>query len=131
MIEINEIYPLFVTANLTELKEFYGKHFGFTAVFFEADFYLHLLHPGSGHQIGFMVPDHPSQPAFLHSATSNIGAIISFDVPDAKAALQTAVDAGLNIVLEYTEEPWGQNHFIIRDPQGLLIDIVEHVQAAN
>lgn len=128
MIEINEIYPLFITNNLTELKEFYSVHFGFTAVFFDAEFYLHLLHPSSGNQLAFMLPNHPSQPAFLHSATSNIGAIVTFDVSDAKIAWQTALDSGLDIVLEYIEEPWGQSHFIIRDPQGLLVDIVEHAQ---
>ena len=128
MIEINEAYPLYVTTNLSELKDFYTTHFGFTAVFFEPDFYLHLTHTQSGNQLGFLVPDHPSQPAFLHSATSNVGAIMTFDVSDAKKAYQTAQDSGLTVVLEYIEEEWGQNHFIIRDPQGLLIDIVEHVQ---
>lgn len=127
MIEINEAYPLYVTENLAELKQFYAAHFGFTDVFFDEEFYLHLLHPGSGQQIGFMAPHHPSQPAFLHSPTSNIGAIITFDVSDAKDAWQTALSTGLEVVLEYVEESWGQNHFIIRDPQGLLIDIVEHV----
>ena len=128
MIEINELFPLYVTSNLSELKEYYATHFGFNAVFFDESFYLHLLHPGTGHQIGFLVPDHPSQPAFLHSATSNIGAIVSFDVSDAKAAWRIAQESGLNIVLDYTEESWGQRHFIVRDPQGLLIDIVEHFQ---
>ena len=128
MIEINELFPLYVTSNLAELKEYYAVHFGFNAVFFDETFYLHLLHPDTGHQIGFLIPDHPSQPAFLHSATSNVGAIISFDVSDAKAAYSTAQESGLNIVLDYTEESWGQRHFIVRDPQGLLIDIVEHFQ---
>jgi len=128
MIKINEIYPLYVTNNLAELKEFYGAHFGFTDVFFDEEFYLHLLNPDSGHQLGFMLPDHPSQPSILHSVSPNIGTVISFDVSDAKEAWKTAQDAGLDIVLEYTEEAWGQHHFIVRDPQGLLIDIVEHVQ---
>ena len=128
MIAINEIYPLYVTTNLAELKAFYEKHFGFTSAFYDPEFYLHLLHPESGQQIGFMLPDHPSQPTFLHSPTSNIGAIISFGVTDAKKAYQVATESGLTVVLEYVKEAWGQAHFIIRDPQGLLIDIVEHVQ---
>ena len=44
---------------------------------------------------------------------------------------QFAQESGLYIVMEYTEEQWGQNHFIVRDPEGLLIDIVEHVQQAS
>ena len=131
MITINESYPLYVTNNLTTLKTFYESHFDFTTVFFEADFYLHLIHQQSGNQLGFMMPNHPSQPNFLHSKTSNVGAIITFDVSDAKTAYQFAQESGLYIVMEYTEEQWGQNHFIVRDPEGLLIDIVEHVQQAS
>jgi len=128
MINIETSYPLFVTNNLSELKAYYSKNFGFEAVFFEEDFYCHLLHASSGQQLGFMVPDHPSQPAFLHSATPNIGSIITFEVPSAKDAWQIAKDTGMNIVLDYTEESWGQNHLIVRDPQGLMIDLVENVQ---
>ena len=40
MIEINEIFPLYVTSNLAELKDYYGVHFGFNAVFFDESFYL-------------------------------------------------------------------------------------------
>ncbi len=128
MIEINEVFPLFVSDSLGDLQAFYSTHFGFTTAFFDETFYLHLVHPGSGHQLGFLLPDHPSQPDFLHAASSNVGAIISFDVSNAKAAWQTAQASSLDIALDYVEEAWGQNHFMIRDPQGLLIDIVEHVQ---
>ena len=128
MINIETAYPLFVTNNLSDLKDYYSENFGFEAVFFEPNFYLHLLHSESGQQLGFLMPDHPSQPAFLHSATSNIGSIITFEVPSAKDAWQIAKDTGLNIVLDYTEESWGQNHLLVRDPQGLMIDLVENVQ---
>ncbi len=128
MIEINESFPLYITENLQALNDFYQSHFGFTAVFFEPDFYLHLLHPGSGTQIGFLAPDHPSQPEFLHATANGVGTIITFDVSDAKAAFESAEADGHEIILTYTEESWGQNHFIIRDPQGFMIDIVEHIE---
>ena len=128
MIEINEIFPLFVVDKLETLKEFYSAHFGFTAVYFEPDFYLHLLHSSSGHQIGFLLPNHPTQPEFLQVATNKGGSVISFDVANAKHAWNIAQDAGLDVVLPYTEEAWGQNHFIIRDPEGNYVDIVEHVE---
>ena len=89
---------------------------------------MHLVNSNTGHQLGFMVPDHPSQPDFLHSETQNEGAIITFEVQCAKTAWRSSQEGKLEIALTYTEEVWGQNHFIVRDPQGLLIDIVEHVQ---
>ena len=33
---------------------------------------------------------------------------------------------GLEIAFEYVEEPWGQRHFMVRDPAGLVVDVVEH-----
>ena len=128
MINIEAAYPLFVTNNLSELKAYYSKNFGFEAVFFEEDFYCHLLHASSGQQLGFMVPDHPSQPTFLHSATPNIGSIITFEVPSAKDARQTANASRLHIVLDYPDDTWGHNHLIVRDPQGLMIVRVVNVQ---
>ncbi|MGI9319055.1 MAG: VOC family protein [bacterium] len=128
MIEINETFPLYVSNDLSVLKNYYSEHFGFTAVFFDSEFYLHLLHPGSGHQIGFLVPGHDSQPVFLHGATNNIGVALSFDVSDAQAAFTQAVAEGLDIIMTYTEESWGQNHFMLRDPGGLIIDVVEHIE---
>ena len=128
MIEISAMFPVFVAQNLRDLQTYYQQYFGFETVFFDAGFYLHLLNPGSGVQLGFLVPDHASQPAFLHAMATHEGIVVSFEVSDARAAFTTAQQESLDIAMDYREEPWGQHHFIVRDPQGLLIDIVQHVQ---
>lgn len=127
MIEITAIFPVLVTENLNLLKDFYISNFGFQAVFYDADFYLHLLHEQSGAQIGFLIPGHPSQPAFLHSIAATEGMVISFEVPNAQSAYETAMNSGLEIAMDLKIEPWGQNHFMVKDPQGYVIDIVQHV----
>jgi len=127
MIEFISLFPVYVTDNLAALKSFYSAIFGFQAVFFDPEFYLHLQHPENGTQIGFLMPDHVTQPAFLHAQSQFEGHVLTFDVSDAKAALAAAEKAGLEILFPYTEEPWGQNHFMIKDPAGLILDIVEHV----
>ena len=126
MIELTTSYPLFVTGNLEAQKSFYESMFGFRAVFFEADFYLHLLHPGGGTQLGFMRPDHPTQPEFLRRQAGREGMVITVEVADVRAALASAEAAGLDLAMGYKEEPWGQTHFMVRDPAGFVIDIVEH-----
>lgn len=126
MIEFNKLFPLYVTDNLETLKAFYTSIFGFEAIFFDPDFYLHLQHSGNGTQIGFLVPAHASQPEFLHAKAPFEGQVISFDVNDAKAALAAAQQFGLEIFFPFTEEPWGQNHFMLRDPSGFILDIVEN-----
>ena len=126
MIETKAVFPIYITKNLDPLKEFYVSIFGFQAVFFEPSFYLHLLHPDNGIQLAFMVPEHPSQPEFLHQPTTPDGLVISFEVSSAKQAYHEANNLGLQSVTELTEESWGQRHFMLRDPAGFVIDIVEH-----
>lgn len=126
MIKITQSYPLFVTEKLDILKSFYEQYFGFSAVFFEPDFYLHLVHSETQSQIGFMVPNHPSQPQFLHAASNYVGSIFTLEVGDVKEALKAAEASKLELMLGFTEESWGQKHFMIKDPVGLLIDVVEY-----
>ena len=127
MIETTAVFPIYITENLVPLREFYIKVFGFQAVFFEPSFYLHLLHPDNGIQLAFMVPAHPSQPEYLHQPTTTDGLIISFEVVSAQQALDQAKDLELTLIMELTEEAWGQRHFMLRDPAGFIIDVVEHL----
>ena len=128
MIEISAIFPVFVTSGLDTLEAFYTTHFGFEVAFFDPSFYLHLVHAQSGAQIGFLQPEHTSQPSFLHAQAVRDGMVISFEVADARAAFAIAQAEGLDIAMAYKVEPWGQNHFMVRDPQGFVVDIVQHVE---
>ena len=128
MIKISTLFPVFVVQDLPALQTWYQRHFGFETVFFESGFYLHLVNTESGVQLGFLVPDHASQPPFLQGLATPAGMVVSFEVDDARAAYATAQQESLDIAMDYREETWGQRHFILRDPQGLLIDIVQHTQ---
>lgn len=126
MIDLISMFPVFVAEDLTEMKQFYESHFGFQSQFFDPEFYVHLLHPETGTQIAFMVPNHPSQPEFLHAIAGKEGLVVSFEVRDAENALREAQQSGLEIVFELKKESFGLSHFMIRDPAGFIIDIVEH-----
>ena len=126
MIELSIMFPVLVTNDLSPLKAYYEQNFGFESQFFDAEFYLHLMHPSSGIQLGFMVPNHASQPEFLQSIASTQGMVISFEVPEAKVAYEAAVKAELDIVFNYKVETFGLTHFMIKDPAGFVIDVVEH-----
>ncbi len=128
MIQLSAMFPVLVAKDLTSLKAYYEKNFGFESQFFDADFYVHLCHPASGIQLGFMVPDHPSQPEFLHAMAGKQGMVISFEVPNAKNAYDRLKKAGLDIVFDFKVEEFGLSHFMVKDPAGFVIDIVEHHQ---
>lgn len=131
MIEIDAMFPVMVTPDLEAVKQFYESVFGFNAVFFDPEFYLHLVSPSSGAQLGFLLPGHETQPDFLQPVMSADGYVISLEVKDAARAYATAKDLELDIVMDLKEETWGQLHFMLQDPAGFRIDVVQHLEATG
>ncbi len=125
MISADSSFPVFIVADLQKAKAFYSDHFAFS-VAFENEWYLHLV-SGSGIQIGFMLPDQPTQPAFFHPAYAGRGVIFSLEVKDVDAAYAQAREASLNIVLDLRSEDWGQRHFCVEDPNGIHLDVVQAI----
>ncbi len=55
------------------------------------------------------------------------GLLINFEVADVDAKYAGARAAGLEILLEQRDEAFGQRHFITRDPNGMLIDVIKPI----
>lgn len=125
MIQFKSMYPLYICEDLEAQQTFYTGNFGFQTVFFEPNFYLHLVNMNNGAQLGFMLPNLATQPPFLHTKATTDGMVLSFEVADAKEAYAEAKKQELDIHFELKEEPWKQIHFMVRDPAGLILDIVE------
>lgn len=122
-------FPVLTTDRLTECRDFYHRHFGF-AVVFEADWYVHLL-SDAGLQLGFLKPNHPSQPEFLRGAYAGEGIVYSFDVEDVDREFRKLEDSDVEICYDIATETWGQRHFMIRDPAGMIVDILQMVEPAD
>jgi len=127
MIDIQAMFPVMVTSNLETVKHFYETVFGFSAVFYEQNFYLHLVSSSTGSQLGFLMPNHVTQPEFLHPVMSPNGFVISLEVKDATIAYSEAQKMNLNFAMELKNEEWGQLHFMVVDPAGFRVDVVQHV----
>lgn len=116
-------FTVFIIDNLVSAKLFYIDNFDFN-VAFENEWYLHLV-SDSGIQIGFMLPNQPTQPDIFHNKYNGEGTIFSIEVDDAEEAYKNAKVNLLDIVLELKSEDWGQYHFCIKDPNGIHLDIVQ------
>lgn len=125
MIQTNNAFTVYAVENLAAAKTFYSDHFNFE-VAFENEWYLHLVSE-TGVQIGFLLPNQPTQPSIFQKPYNGNGVIFSLEVEDADAAYAEAEANALKIVLELRSEDWGQRHFCIEDPNGIHIDIVEAV----
>ena len=129
MIDVDVMYPVMVANNLAALKEFYETVFGFNAVFYDANFYLHLISPNNTIQLGFLMPNHESQPAFLHTSMVTEGYVISLEVKDAALAFSEAQKMNLKVIIALKTEAWGQIHFMLADPAGFRVDIIQLLTA--
>jgi len=123
MIEPKSSFPVFTVENLGAAKSFYTENLGFDVVF-SGDWYIHLISK-SGVQVGFLLPDQPTQPPIFRKPYIGEGVIFSLEVEDADTAFAAAKSKSLNIVLELRSEDWGQRHFCIHDPNGIYLDIVQ------
>ena len=123
--KIKSLFPLTVTHQLDECKQFYTELFGFEVVF-EGDWYIQLRHV-RGVEIALMKPDLPNQPKFLQAPYSGSGIVYSLEVDDAQSEYDRLKSLNTNFIYGLTDEEWGQRHFMLRDPAGLTIDVVQQM----
>ncbi|MDP2218152.1 MAG: VOC family protein [Methanolobus sp.] len=123
--KIKRLFPISVTPNIKECKEFYTRFFSFEVVF-EADWYIHLRNE-SEVEIAFMMPNLQNQPDFLHEVFSGKGVVLSFEVDDAKAEYERIKKLQASFIQDLKDEEWGQRHFMLVDPAGMVPDIVQQL----
>lgn len=115
-----------ITPKLAESKAFYTNVLGF-GVLFENEFYLLLHTPNHEAQISFLLPNHPSQQPFFHKPFEGKGMYLTIEVDDVdKVYNDIKKKKGVEIKIDIRNEPWGDRHFAIEDPNGIGIDIVKY-----
>lgn len=114
-----------ITEKLEETKSFYTDvlNFGIT---FENEFYLLLCTPNKSAEISFLKPNHPSQKPIFQSAFNGQGVYLTIEVEDVDKMYDQLKHRGVTIEIELRDEPWGDRHFAIVDPNGIGIDIVTY-----
>lgn len=114
-----------ITSKIKETKEFYLNYLGF-GVTFENEFYLLLHTPGHSSEISFLLPNHPSQQPFFHKPFQGQGIYLTIEVDDVDAIYNALKKKKVPIKIEMRDEPWGDRHFAIEDPNGVAIDLVKY-----
>ncbi|MBZ9727881.1 VOC family protein [Mesorhizobium sp. CO1-1-11] len=118
-------YPVLMTGDVAGTAAFYVRHFGFRPLF-ESDWYVHLQSVDNKHvNLGIVQGDHETIPEEGRGRTSRL--LINFEVRDPDAIHDRILAAGLPILRTLRDEPFGQRHFITRDPNGVLIDVIKPI----
>ena len=114
-----------VTAKLAETKAFYTNILGF-GVTFENEFYLLMHTPNHEAEISFLLPDHPSQQSLFQRPFQGHGMYLTIETDDVDNMYRELQQKGVAIAIDIRNEPWGDRHFAIQDPNGIGIDIVSY-----
>ena len=114
-----------ITTKLAESKAFYTNNLGFR-VTFENEFYLLLHTPNHEAEISFLLPNHPSQQPFFHKPFLGQGMYLTIEVDDVDSIFKDLRKKGVPIKIDIRNEPWGDRHFAIEDPNGIGIDLVKY-----
>lgn len=119
-----------ITSKLAETKFFYTSILGF-GVAFENEFYLLLHTPGREAEISFLLPHHPSQQAIFQQPFQRQGVYLTIEVDDVDSVYRQLKKKAVEIKVDIRNEPWGDRHFAIQDPNGVGIDIVTYAPPVN
>src|SRR5690606_12083423 len=119
---LTSFYPVICTKRVAETRDFYVGNFGFEVVF-EADWYVSLSRNDPAYELAVLDPDHPSLPSGYRREVG--GLLLNFEVEDVDAEYERLVLSGnIDPVLPLRDEDFGQRHFIIADPAGVLVDVI-------
>lgn len=120
-----QFYPVILTDEVAETARFYRENFRFRAAF-ESDWYIHLQSAeDEGVNIAVLQGDHETVPESGRGRAA--GLILNFEVEYVDAEYARAEASGLPVLLPLRDEPFGQRHFITRDPNGVLIDVIKPI----
>lgn len=79
-----------------------------------------------GSELGFMKPGQPSQAPRFRGAFQGQEMWVSVDVDDVDAVYRRIQALGMPMELDLRDEPWGNRHFVVVDPNGIGVDVVQH-----
>lgn len=123
---LSSFYPVVQVVDPATSAAFFVEHLDFETTF-ETDWYISLRR--GHHEIAFLRCDHPTIPeGFRHPSR---GLLVNVEVDDADAEHRRLVgERRLDVRLQLRDEAFGQRHFIVEAPGGLLVDVIEEIEPA-
>ena len=104
-------------------SRFLQQHFGFHEEM-AADGFASLTREDVGMNVVFLrrgLPTLPADQRDVHAA----GLILAFVVDDLEGELARLQAEGVGITMPLTDEEWGERAFQVRDPNGVIVQLVD------
>ena len=117
---IRRVVPDISSDQMDESRKFYTEFLGFD------------VGMDMGWIVTFVSPQNPTaQLTVLKAQASSPAPAISIEVVDVDAVHAKAVAQGIKIVYPLTSEPWGVRRFFAVDPNGVVINVLSHIEKPN
>ncbi|MEL6696474.1 MAG: VOC family protein [Bacteroidota bacterium] len=101
-------------------RDFYVRLFGF-AVNFDSDWFIQLRDEAQSFELGIIDRTHEMVPENFQ--VSPTGIYPTFVVEDVELTYQKAQEAGYDIVAPPAGTFYGQRRLLLKDPNGMLVDV--------
>lgn len=120
---VTGFYPVLMAHDVAATAEFYREAVGFETTF-ESDWYVSLRL--NTFELAILEHGHATVPAG-HGALPR-GVILNLEVDDVDAVHQRlSRRQDIDLVLPLRDEDFGQRHFIIAAPDGVLLDVIQPI----
>ena len=125
--KVIRIVPNLSSEAFVASRDFYAAMFDLVVSVELDDWYLQLM-PESDPRlnIGFVKPDHElfaDRPA----SSGTYGVVLTIHVDDVDEVYERAKRLGAEIAAEIRDEEYGQRHFLVVDPNGLVLNVMSTV----
>jgi len=120
-----KVWSGIITKKVQESRDFYVRLFGFRVTYEGEGGWFVLIQLGDC-ELGFMKPNLENQAEIFRPAFRGQGVWIAIDVDDVETEYQRIKALNVPIETPIRDEPWGDRHFVVVDPNGIGIDIVQH-----
>jgi uncharacterized glyoxalase superfamily protein PhnB len=115
-----------VSLNVEDVEassRFLVEHFGFREQV-AADGFASLSREDTGMHVVFLRRGLPTLPADQRDVHAT-GLILAFEVEDLEGELARLQAEGVAITMPLTPEEWGERAFQVRDPNGVIVQLVD------
>ena len=121
----NFSYPIICTDKYVQTVNFYEDHLGYVVAMETKGFVVLKREEFDNMFLAIADKDHASIPEEYRNTTS--GMILAYPVADVRASYQDLYWEGLTLVNEPAETICGRLHFMLEDPNGILVDVSENI----
>jgi predicted enzyme related to lactoylglutathione lyase len=112
----NRVVANLRVADVDAAKSFYTDFLGLSTEGFNMGWVARYISPETGAYIQLVTRD----------ATASEDSVVSVTTDDVDSAYAEAQERGFEIVRPLTQEPWGVRRFLVRAPDGNVINVVDH-----